>query len=548
MRAYTHLLLAVMLVIGAVACDDSSGTTTGDEDSGGGGTVADGGAMDLGTEGDLGGGGGMIDPDMAEPADAATDGAVPDGAVEDTLCQTCESDDDCEGAEARCIEVGGEMVCGAACADDDGCPDDYECAELEDGDQCVPVTGSCGDCEDVDGDGYGVGPGCLGADCDEESVDNHEGADDPCDGVDNDCDMEVDEDFAAEMCGVGACAATSSCEGGVETACEPGVPAENDATCDGTDDDCDDSIDEDYEAVACGAGACAATSVCEDGVETECAPLDIAAPNDDTCDGADEDCDGEVDEDYVGEECGVGACAAAGSCEAGEVMCVVNDPIAIDDASCDGVDDDCDGETDEDYDGAGEGAACGFGVCRREASCVDGEIGCEPGEPEAMIDDSCDGVDQDCDGRVDDECNANALGFAVAEQGADFINVDVTYQQEAPPDDENVQSRPRLVTLRVLYPPELTLTVDGEPAIVRGPPVVAAQKQLQVFEPAPGELRIIIISADNSNRIGAGTLVTMRFQKNGEDAPYAFAWDEARTTFAPEPANDILTMEGAQLE
>ena len=546
MQRGTHFLGVLLLVFGAAACDDSTSPAPG-TDSG----TTDGGATGLdmdGTDPDVGGGGEDGAVEMDGPI-VEEDGAVgPDGAVEDTLCQACEDDDDCAGEGSRCIEVGGENVCGTACADDDGCEDGFECAEFDDGDQCVPTGGSCSDCEDADGDGYGVGAGCLGTDCDEENMDVHSGvATDGCDGVDNDCDDSTDEDFEAAVCGAGACQGTSSCDDGVETECVEGDPAENDATCDGVDDDCDDSVDEDYESVACGFGACANVSSCADGVETECEPLDVAAADDATCDGADDDCDDSIDEDFVGEQCGVGACAAVGACVEGAPMCVENDPVAADDATCDGVDDDCDESTDEDYDGSGE-AACGFGVCRRDAACEGGEVACTPGEPEAEVDDTCDGVDQDCDGRVDDECNANALGFAVSDQGADFVNVDVVYEQEAPPGMDNAQSRPRVIQLRVLYPAALTLVEDGMPAIVRGPPVVEAQKQLQIFEQGPGELRIIIISADNSNRIGPGTLITMRFNKNGAASPWAFSWNEDRTTFAPEEANDILTMQGADLE
>ncbi len=547
-RSYTHSVLALALVFAAAACDDSSSPFDADRDGGSAGTE-DGG--DTGDAGDLdmdsGGGDDGGQTDMAE-GDGTVSDASPDAPTDDTLCQACEEDDDCAGEGSRCVEVAGENVCGIACTDDDDCPDNYKCDESDDGNQCVPTADSCGDCEDGDGDGYGVGAGCMGSDCDDGDEDVNPGADDVCDGVDNDCDDETDEGFVAEECGVGACASVSTCVEGDETACTPGDAADSDGTCDGIDDNCDGETDEGYEVVECGDGACANTSACEDGVETECAPLEAASDDDATCDGEDEDCDGQVDEDYVGEQCGAGACAAAGACVEGEAMCMPNDPIADDDSTCDGIDDDCDEETDEDYDGGGDDVACGFGVCRREASCVDGEVGCTPGEAEAEIDDTCDGVDQDCDGRVDDECNANGLSFVVSDQGDDFIHVDVLYEQEAPPDDENQQSRPRVIELRPVFPSALTLVNDGDPSIVRGPPLVEAQKEAQLLSEGDDTARILIISLDNATRIGPGVLVTMRFEKNGEDAPYAFSWNEERTTFAPPEANEILTLESADLE
>jgi hypothetical protein len=72
-----------------------------------------------------------------------------------------------------------------------------------------------------------------------------------------------------------------------------------------------------------------------------------------TCDGVDDDCDGSFDEDYAPQatSCGVGACAATGatSCAAGSVTdsCTPGSPAA-DDSVCNGIDDDCDGAIDED--------------------------------------------------------------------------------------------------------------------------------------------------------------------------------------------------------
>jgi hypothetical protein len=71
----------------------------------------------------------------------------------------------------------------------------------------------------------------------------------------------------------------------------------------------------------------------------------------------------------------------------------------VEDASCDAVDDDCDGESDEDYlpvetsCGAGECAAIGETYC--EAG--DEQDSCAPGAEQEEI---CDGLDNDCDGSV----------------------------------------------------------------------------------------------------------------------------------------------------
>ncbi|MBI5208535.1 MAG: putative metal-binding motif-containing protein [Elusimicrobia bacterium] len=81
---------------------------------------------------------------------------------------------------------------------------------------------------------------------------------------------------------------------------------------------------------------------------------------------------------------------------------------------CDGVDNDCDGLIDEDQ----GGMTCGQGACANTApSCVDGKANaCVPLAPSAEV---CDGVDNDCDGAVDEDlgtlsCGAGACANSVA--------------------------------------------------------------------------------------------------------------------------------------
>ncbi|MEZ4265955.1 MAG: MopE-related protein [Myxococcota bacterium] len=104
--------------------------------------------------------------------------------------------------------------------------------------------------------------------------------------------------------------------------------AASDASCDGKDNDCDGKTDEEYAPTetTCGAGSCAAKGllICKAGVATNtCAPATGAA-SDATCNGVDDDCDGQTDEDYVSTatSCGVGACARSGasSCVGGVVQ------------------------------------------------------------------------------------------------------------------------------------------------------------------------------------------------------------------------------------
>jgi hypothetical protein len=240
-----------------------------------------------------------------------------------------------------------------------------------------------------------------------------------CDGVDDDCDGTADEDFAgaSTLGGAGRCVAqgTLTCVNGKPVdSCKPENPAVNDMTCDGVDEDCDGQRDEDFQprASSCGAGVCAATGTvtCVNGVETDSCRAGLPTGADTDCNGVDEDCDGAPDDGYVGTAtvCGSGPCSTTGSfvCIAGVASdsCVPGMVTTPSDPTCNGVDDNCNGTKDENY--VPVASSCGVGACRRtgQVNCVGGRTSdtCRPGAP-AANDSSCNNVDDDCNGQLDED-------------------------------------------------------------------------------------------------------------------------------------------------
>ena len=327
----------------------------------------------------------------------------------------------CEGP----LDAGGTNDCGGGCEllapaasacdgpDSDLCADDArecvgpnttECpAGADDADPCDGIDGDCDGTTDNDGSnacggscGLATAPGgvCDGPDSDLCADDVQVcagpnatacpvGADDVdlCDGLDNDCDGTTDNE-GSNACG-GSCALAAApggacdgldgdlcaddveeCAGLNATVCSLG--ADDPDLCDGLDNDCDGATDNDGSN-ACG-GSCALSAppgdpcdgpdgdLCADDT-TECAGPNAtacAAGTDDIerCDGIDNDCDGAVDEDFaVGRTCsvGVGACAATGAlaCAADGTAACSAHPLAPGTETCNGLDDDCDGIIDD---------------------------------------------------------------------------------------------------------------------------------------------------------------------------------------------------------
>jgi len=302
-----------------------------------------------------------------EGFDADSDGVSTCGA--DGLPSTA-GDNDCDDADANNYP-GNPEVCDGQ---DNDCDGDVEAGQA-----------------DADADGLTV---CDG-DCDDTDADTYPGATEACDAIDQDCDGDL-----------------------VETFDDPdgdGIP-----TCPG------DDIDADVDGVL-------ASEDCDDD------DASVFPGNTEECDDVDHDCDGDplngVGVDYFADIDGDGfgdldaphpqnpLCAVTDGYVDDSTDCDDSDeatsPAAVE--VCDGVDNDCDPETEPE---GGELDADGDG----HLTCVeteDGRIDCDDGDPDVNPDaaEVCDtDADEDCDGSealvdLDPECLDQACGSSVVGSG-----------------------------------------------------------------------------------------------------------------------------------
>ncbi|MFT3775469.1 MAG: MopE-related protein [Minicystis sp.] len=289
-----------------------------------------------------------------------------------------------------------------------------------------------------------------------------------CDGCDNDCDGMTDNGISVSLpCGFSGpgepayCQGTITCKAPVAvpkgtcstnggfSACTFPAPGPSAEVCDGLDNDCNGVVDDNITGVACvpngtpgnlvygGNSQCKkGTTQCINGT-TQC--VGFVGPSAEVCDGVDNNCDGTVDNGAVGagQPCGVNL----PPCTSGTTACV-NGALVCQGGSqpkpetCNGVDDDCNGQIDDgalaDAPAAGmngcwtdAGTCCHFpavnptlhwcpppgATCTDNGSltapCNHGTLTCTGGAwqckgPKEPVAEVCDGIDNNCNGVVDD--------------------------------------------------------------------------------------------------------------------------------------------------
>ncbi|GMV42429.1 MAG: hypothetical protein AMXMBFR64_41450 [Myxococcales bacterium] len=470
--------------IGGIGADGSGGDASGPGGPGGGG-----GSKDAGSGG---GGGGGPDATITDATADGSDGTSGGCGADDDFGCPCESPTDC--LSGYCIPSKDGPVCTVQCVGDCpagwGCKQDlgsapdvvFLCVPL-DLLQCAPcdVNADCADdklgligsCIPGGADGSFCGVRCTAAEpcaagttC--ATVTDVSGKQvDRCVPESGDCTCSLHAELigASTTCtrtsDLGTCSATRRCVDGALQPCTALEPAEE--TCNAVDDDCDGATDEGLTGLPCESktewGACPGTGTCANGAVTCGAPL----PQEEACDGKDNDCDGETDEGFKDTDGdGLADCVDTDDDDDGvpddeDVCPTVPDPDQVDtdldgkgdacdpdddndqvadaddcapldskihpgakDDTCDGIDNDCDGETDEDVPLVGAG----------KDPCNDDDDGdgdpdatdCAPLDPSIYkgAAETCDGVDSNCNGTDNDEGAAGCTTYYQDKDGDGF--------------------------------------------------------------------------------------------------------------------------------
>lgn len=426
-----------------------------------------------------------------DDCDGLTDGADPDATGSNIWYLDADGDGYGDAAQTKqtCDAPFGYVSNGSDCDDTDANihPEATEiCNEVDD--DCNGLTDSSDPNVvvddlwylDADGDGYGtemqmmtaceqpVGYVANGADCNDSDASIYPDATEICNGSDDDCNSLVDDNVietfdwyldgdgdgygnAAQM--ISACTAP---EGYVSDSsdCDDSNPEINPSSaeqCNEIDDDCNGVVDDNVQGTKVwyldsdgdgygNAEQTVSACIAPEGYVSDASDCDDAnayvhPTAIEQCNGSDDDCNGEIDDNVTGvidwyldtdgdgfgnNSQTVSACEAPDGYVSNNGDCNDNDPNINPNASelCNEMDDDCDGVIDDntvgeidwyqDADGDGYGdpsqsvRACisPLGYVADDTDCDDNNPNIHPYKVEL-----CNGIDEDCDGVIDEGCS-----------------------------------------------------------------------------------------------------------------------------------------------
>ncbi|AKF02990.1 hypothetical protein DB32_000138 [Sandaracinus amylolyticus] len=347
----------------------------------------------------------------------------------------CGSDaGECASGTLRCVSgaltcTGGVSTTTEVCnGDDDDCDGSTDEGNPEGGRYCGSGEGACEPGREQCTSGALVCVGAVGPSTER------------CNAIDDDCDARLDEGNpgGGASCGTdtGACTAGAlSCVGGALSCAGATGPALE--VCNGADDDCNGTVDDGFalaidprncgtcgrvctftNAVAtCSAGSCAIGPCLPGYVDADRNPangceLACSIAGAELCNGRDDDCDTRVDE---GVAAPAALCNPNGVCAGTTARCAgaagwTCDYPATHQASetrCDGLDNDCNGRVDDPFPQVGTSCSNGeLGACRRTGSYVCNATGsaavCTAPAGGGGSAETCNDRDDDCDGRLDE--------------------------------------------------------------------------------------------------------------------------------------------------
>jgi hypothetical protein len=355
------------------------------------------------------------------------------GVCTKTCTDTCPTSYDClsvtyPGTTVMLCIPNAARLC-SSCANDTECPGGA-CLSLDASNRCASTCNTQADCP-------------THYTCTADPSGTHTG--NFCQPETGSCTCNNTMDGAIRSCSnanaIGTCWGTQTCTAATGWSGCTAATATTES-CNGVDDDCNFLIDDGVGGgtscpITNGFGTCQGVQVCDGTSGFVCHGQ---MPMMETCNGIDDNCNGTTDEGFagLGQACtaGVGACLryGANSCNSTHdgVVCGAVAGTATTE-TCNQIDDDCDGVVDNGFPTLGTSCNVGMGVCTRYGSYVckadHSGVQCSATAGTSTGPETCNYLDDDCNGILDDGFRNPATGlYSLSAQNCGACGNDCTTQ------------------------------------------------------------------------------------------------------------------------